>query len=122
MAVNSTGEYRPWERAGQMLVSSKGGARELPEPSDPFIVLRQGTAENLSLSVVPKRMQNVMGLNVHILVPSNMSSSAKLPQPFLKSSLRPAHTTPTLCTHQQAPMQEGESAQCRDWVVQNHWF
>lgn len=61
MAVNRTGEYRPWERAGQMLVSSKGGARELPELSDPFIVLRQGTAENLSLSVVPKRMQNVMG-------------------------------------------------------------
>lgn len=25
--------------------------------SDPLIVLRKGTAENLSLSVVPKRMQ-----------------------------------------------------------------
>jgi hypothetical protein len=24
MAVNSTGEYRPWERAGQVLVNSKG--------------------------------------------------------------------------------------------------
>lgn len=56
MAVHSTGEYRPWERAGQMLGSSKGGARELLS-TDPFIVLRPGTAENLSLPVAPERMQ-----------------------------------------------------------------
>lgn len=35
----------------------KGRGTGAAEPSDPFIVLRQGTAENLSLSVVPKRMQ-----------------------------------------------------------------
>lgn len=56
MAVHSTGEYRPWERAGQMLGSSKGGGTGAAE-RDPFIVLRQGMAENLSLPVVPKRMQ-----------------------------------------------------------------
>lgn len=57
MAVNSTVEYRPWERAGQVLVRSKRRDAGAAEYSDLFIVLRQGTAENLSVSVAPRRMQ-----------------------------------------------------------------
>lgn len=57
IAVNSTVEYRPWERAGQVLVSSKRGDAGAAEYSGLFIVFRQGTAKNLSVSVAPRRMQ-----------------------------------------------------------------
>lgn len=65
------------------------------------------SAENLSVSAAPRRMQTWWGLNV----PSSVRSSAKHPYPSLRGSLTPALTTPTPCTHQQAHMQEGEKRQ-----------
>lgn len=39
----------------------KGRGTGAAKPSDPFIVLRQDTVENLSLSVVPQKNANMMG-------------------------------------------------------------
>lgn len=99
MAVNSTGEYRPWREQGRCKRRGTGAA----EPSDPFIVLRQDMAENLSLSVVPQKNANMMGTKcLHTCAIKNEFFS-------LAATAFPQRL-PQTSTHQ-APMQEGEKNQ-----------
>lgn len=102
----------------------KGRGTGAAEPSDPFIVLTQDTAENLSLSVVPQKNANMMGTKyLHTCAIKNeffSLAATAFPQRLPQTSTCHTHTlhTPT-GTHAR---RGEESAQCRDWVVQNHCF